>query len=197
MATFADTEDPPGNRTMRTRVESILDQITVTPDALCMVCHGRHVPHPSDDHTVLSRSCRLFFRDDCGFINTDVMDTSIVQPQGLETSLTVTKSEDMNLQGSNRTPRASGCPSWNWKFHTPPSVGYVHDRGYTAKGSRRPEGIPRAKARGGPCSGGEAGRVYGGATMYAVNRSRSRSSYGTQQETLISKTLWRRKNTNI
>ena len=101
MATFADTEDLPGDSgNENARVESILDQITVTPDALCMVCHGKGTSRILPTTIPYFREVAVcFFKcDDCGFTNTDVMDTSIVQPQGLETSLTVTKSEDMNLQ---------------------------------------------------------------------------------------------------
>ena len=101
MATFADTEDIPGDSTNENaRVESILDQITVTPDALCMACHGKGTSRILPTTIPYFREVAIcFFKcDDCGFTNTDVMDTSIVQPQGLETSLTVTNSEDMNLQ---------------------------------------------------------------------------------------------------
>ena len=101
MSNFADTNlatNDPNND--NERVESILDQITVTPNALCMNCGGTGTSRVLPTTIPYFREVAVcFFKcDDCGFKNSEVMDTSIVQEQGIITELTVTNSTDMNLQ---------------------------------------------------------------------------------------------------
>ena len=100
MATLADKtiEGSPGDN--NAKIESILDQITVTEGALCMVCGGKGVSRVLPTTIPYFREVAIcYFRcDDCGFKNSEVMDTSVVQEQGLETTLRVTKASDLNLQ---------------------------------------------------------------------------------------------------
>eukprot|EP00943_MAST-04B_sp_MAST-4B-sp1_P005831 g5831.t1 len=81
-------------------VGSILDQITVTPNALCMNCQGTGTSRVLPTTIPYFREVAVcFFKcDDCGFKNSEVMDTSVVQEQGIKSTLTVTNSTDMNLQ---------------------------------------------------------------------------------------------------
>ena len=82
------------------KIESILDQITVTEGALCMACQGSGTSRvlPTTIPYFGEVAVCYFKCDDCGFRNNETMDTSRIQEKGLLTTFVVTKAEDLNLQ---------------------------------------------------------------------------------------------------